>query len=276
MPIESRSVNYPANNIQLNSTDGGSVLISPHGAHVLSWMPAVGDERLFLSPKAEFRAGAAIRGGVPVVFPQFAGLGVLPKHGFARNIVWELARLTGDSAVFWLSENDATRLVWPHRFLAEYSVRIEKNQLDMALAITNTDIVPFTFTAALHTYLRVMAVADTSISGLHGLIYRDSANGDIQAIETSERLGFQGELDRIYLDAPSELHLQEPDRELVIAAEGFSDVVIWNPGPEKCAQLVDMEPQGYRQFVCVEAAAIGQPVALAPGGSWRGKQSLSV
>lgn len=36
------------------------------------------------SSKAFFKPGKAIRGGVPVVFPQF-GPGALPQHGFARN-----------------------------------------------------------------------------------------------------------------------------------------------------------------------------------------------
>ena len=62
--------------------------------HVLSWTCA-GKERLFLSAKAEVQAGegalAAIRGGIPLCWPQFAGRGPLPKHGFARTTgAWQL------------------------------------------------------------------------------------------------------------------------------------------------------------------------------------------
>jgi D-hexose-6-phosphate mutarotase len=35
-----------------------------------------------------------------------------------------------------------------------------------------------------------------------------------------------------------------------------------------------MEADGYLQFVCVEAAAAGYPVRLAPGATWRGVQLL--
>jgi glucose-6-phosphate 1-epimerase len=260
--------------VQLKSPGGASVRLSPYGAHVLSWVPAGGAERLYLSPKAEFRPGAPIRGGVPVIFPQFAGLGPLPKHGFARILPWEVAHLTETRAVFWLSENEMTRSLWPHRFLAEYTVRLEDTVLEMSLSVTNTDITPFAFTAALHTYLAVEDARAAAVEGLEGLIYRDSTDSDRERRETIPAVTFPGEVDRIYLALVTPLRLLAGGRTLGIEADGFPDAVIWNPGPEKGAALADLEPDGYRRFVCVEAAAAGQPVSLAPGGIWRGMQRL--
>lgn len=267
--------------VRLKSPDGAFASISSYGAHVLSWIPADGGERLFISPKAEFRAGAAIRGGAPVIFPRFAatefsGMASLPRHGFARTRAWEVARVNAESAVFWLSENETTHSLWPHRFLAEYTVHIGGNRLEMTLSVTNIDIAPFTFTAALHTYLRVDNLRKASVTGLSGLLYRDSANGEQEARENAYRVTFPNEVDRIYFETPSPLQLVDEKRTLSISAEGFPDAVIWNPGPEKCAKLADMEPDGYLQFVCVEAAAVAQPIRLAPGGIWRGTQTLSV
>jgi glucose-6-phosphate 1-epimerase len=267
--------------IQLKSPDGASAKISPYGAHVLSWVPAGGEECLFLSPKAEYRAGAAIRGGVPVIFPRFAeskfeGMGTLPKHGFARTRQWDVASINAESAVFWLSENDQTRTLWPHRFLCEYIVRIGGNRLEMKLSVTNIDIKLFTFTAALHTYLNVNDVLKAGVVGLKGLVYEDSANGGKRVREESERVTFPGEVDRIYLGVPSTLQLVDEKRTLFISSEGFPDAVVWNPGPEKCAKLADMEPDGYLRFVCVEAAAVGSPIKLEPGEIWSGIQTLSV
>src|SRR5688572_25010680 len=77
--------------IVVEAPDGARAELYLHGAHVTSWRPAgAGGERLFLSAASEFRTDAAIRGGVPVIFPQFAGRGPLPKHGFARTAEWTL------------------------------------------------------------------------------------------------------------------------------------------------------------------------------------------
>ncbi len=80
-------------------------------------------------------------------------------------------------------------------------------------------------------------------------------------------------MDRIYFDA-GPVTVQEAQRTLDVSAAGFPDVVVWNPGPVLGAALGDMEPDGYRRMLCVEAAAIGQAVVLGPGRSWTGSQTL--
>ena len=160
--------------IILASSDDSRVEVYGHGAHVTSWIPAGDKERLFLSGTSEFRDGAAIRGGVPVVFPQFSTWGPLPKHGFARNHAWELISIGEGTARFQLRDSEATRAIWPHAFLAEFMVTVRERQLIMELAITNRGEEPFNFTAALHTYLRVDDIAATTIEGLVGLRYFDA------------------------------------------------------------------------------------------------------
>jgi glucose-6-phosphate 1-epimerase len=68
--------------------------------------------------------------------------------------------------------------------------------------------------------------------------------------------------------------VQDGAQQLEIASEGFPDVVVWNPGSVKGAALVDLEPGGYRSMLCIEAAVIGQPVTLEPGGKWEGSQRI--
>ncbi len=271
--MSSSSQSLLPDSVILKSSDGAFASISPYGAHVLSWVPAGDSERLFLSQKSEFRPGIAVRGGVPLIFPQFAGMGILPKHGFARTQLWELARRSDESAVFWLSDSGETRQIWPHRFLLEYTVSIAGNRLEMGLSVTNIDVLPFTFSAALHTYLRVADVRSAVVGGLGGLEYINSAMGGKQEHMDSEYVSFSSEVDRIFINSPAEILLTEGVRQLAIRAEEFPDAVIWNPGPEKCAGLADMELDGYLQFVCIEAAVI-RPKLLNPGAIWRGSQIL--
>src|SRR5512146_3353582 len=70
----------------LHGPDGAQAEVYLHGAQVTSWKAADGLERLFLSERSDFLPGSAIRGGVPVIFPQFNELGPLIKHGFARRM----------------------------------------------------------------------------------------------------------------------------------------------------------------------------------------------
>src|SRR5690349_13912744 len=58
--------------IVISHRSGSSAQIYLNGAQVTSWKTSDDVERLFLSPAARFENGKPIRGGIPVVFPQFA------------------------------------------------------------------------------------------------------------------------------------------------------------------------------------------------------------
>ena len=269
--------------VTLTARDGARAEVAPHGAHVLSWR-AAGDERerLFLSERSEFRAGTAIRGGVPVIFPQFATVGPLPRHGFARTLPWTLVDAGHDAdgrarATLRLVDSEVTRPIWPHRFVAELTVTVGGQTLEIALAVTNPGDAPLAFTGALHTYLRVDDVARASLRGLRGHRYRDSAAGGAERVDRDDALTVHGEVDRIYLDVPTALELCDADAPaLAVAMTGFRDVVVWNPGAERAAALADLEPGGWMRFLCVEAAVVAEPVVLEAGARWRGAQTLTV
>ncbi|MCB1775967.1 MAG: D-hexose-6-phosphate mutarotase [Candidatus Competibacteraceae bacterium] len=266
--------------LTLMAPDGAQAEIYLHGAHVTSWIPASGQERLFLSRASQFRADAPIRGGIPVVFPQFGMLVPLPLHGLARLMLWEFVEAkkagTGASATFRLHDTEESRRLWTNAFLAELTLAIDGNQLAVTLAILNTGTDSFTFTAAFHTYLAVTDLAATVVEKLAGVRYRDAAADGIESHQISPQVGFAGEVNRIYFDAPTELRLVEPDRTTHIRSEGFPDTVVWNPAAAKCATMSDLALNDYQRFVCVEAGVIGTPVSLAPGARWQGVQTLLV
>lgn len=265
--------------VTLVAPDGARAEIYLHGAHVSSWSPADGSERLFMSRISAFRTGSPIRGGVPLVFPQFGAMGPLPQHGFARLQSWELAaaEVVGatSTATFRLVDSAASREMWDHAFEARLEVAVGGNGLAMALTVLNTGNESFSFTTALHTYLAIPDLAATYVQGLAGLAYRDNAAG-IDAQQVDPLIRFDGEVNRIYFNAPPEVTLFDGARTMLIRSAGFTDAVVWNPAAAKCAAMPDLEPADYLRFVCVEGATVGKPVTLAPGERWLGSQSLVV
>jgi len=261
----------------LHSPDGAQAQIALNGAHVISWIPAGRTEQLFLSKASQLESGSAIRGGVPVIFPQFAGLGNLPKHGFARTQLWRLRESQqADRAVFELRDNEATRQIWPHSFLAELSAIISGATLEIELMVQNTGSASFSFTAALHTYLRVDDIADTRILGLQGVNYSDKVNGVDDCVEANAECAIVGQVDRIYFNAPESLTVQQKNHSTLIQHHGFSDTVVWNPGSEVSAAMADMEQLGYQRMLCVEGAAIGNAITLQADEKWKATQRLEV
>jgi Uncharacterized enzymes related to aldose 1-epimerase len=267
--------------IALQSADGATAALHHHGAHLVSWCPASdGEERLFLSARSEYRRDAAIRGGVPVIFPQFAAEGPLPRHGFARTSEWSLLRtrhLANGAAVATLELRDspATRAIWPASFVATLTVDILGDALAIGFTVRNVGAQAFTFAAALHTYLRVHDVQRAELAGLRGVRYRESSDPTALVADDADVLHPVGAVDRVYVDAPRTLALREPDRSLDVELTGFPDVVVWNPGAAAAAKLSDMEPGGERHMLCVEAAAVQRPISLAPGELWSGEQRLA-
>lgn len=261
----------------LAAPDGARAEIYLHGAHVTSWRPAGGPERLFLSPAARFLPGQGIRGGVPVAFPQFADVGPLPMHGFARKTSWELTAISGDgstaSATLRLADSADTRSLWPHAFLAELRVAIGGPRLEVALAVTNTGQAPFSFTGALHTYLAVAAIEDVAVEGLQGIMYIDKVARGRRSSQEESVLRIRAETDRVYLNAPRRVVVSGPAGRLAVSAAGFPDVVVWNPW-NKAASIPDMEPDDYRSMLCIEAAIVGTPAQVDPGRRWAGSQTL--
>jgi glucose-6-phosphate 1-epimerase len=292
---------------RLTLPSGDSVLVALQGAHLLSWV-AQGRERLFLSERNVWDGQAAIRGGVPVCFPQFNQRGDLPKHGFARNVAWQFVAgqvdnnslsakhvhslddfadiknntnssdinfASGAHMRFQLTANAQTLALWPQQFVATLHVSLKPNQLQITLQVQNTDTRPLLFTGALHTYFAVHNIANTQLTGLQGQAEWNAVTD--QHGTANEVLRFDGEFDRVYQAAPHALQLQDANGTLQIEqSPSWGQSVVWNPGATKCATLSDMPPDGYQHMLCVEAAQVYEPISVAPSQTWQGWQRLSL
>ena len=271
--------------VGLRNAAGDVVTVSLYGGQVLSWCTAAGGELLYRSPQAVAGQGRAIRGGVPVCFPQFANCGSvvnLAKHGFARTSMWQLAGelLTGAdcetaSARFVLQDSALTLAAWPYSFALELQITLGSGWLKLQLQVTNMGAAAFDFTAALHTYLATADVRQASLCGLEGIVYADALKQNETATQTDAALQFVSELDRVYLGTPRTLQLQQGSQpHMHIEQQGFADTVAWNPGPVKAAALGDMPAADWTRMLCIEAAQVKAPVQLQPGEMWQGVQRL--
>jgi glucose-6-phosphate 1-epimerase len=266
--------------VTLRHASGATAEIAIQGAHVTSWKRANGEEMLFVSANSRLEAGQAIRGGVPVVFPQFANLGPLPQHGFVRTAMWEVADVARDptGAVFALlriRDTDASRALWPHAFRASVRVTLDE-ALATSITIENTGDEAFPFQCALHTYLRVGDLRKVTVEGLEGATYQDRTAKSVQRRERRRPLRIEGEVDRIYVARPGRLRLRDEsrDRTILVDRAGFADTVIWNPGEEKGRTSIGLAEGEYLKYLAVEAAQVVPPVQLLPGSLWSGVQRI--
>jgi glucose-6-phosphate 1-epimerase len=266
--------------VLLKHASGSSAEIAIQGAHVVSWKRANGEEMLFLSANSKLSPGEPIRGGIPVVFPQFANLGPLPQHGFVRTAVWEVVEVSRDPggsvyALFRTRDTDATRALWPHAFRATLRVTLDE-ALSTAITIENTGGESFPFQCDLHTYLRVGDLRKVTVEGLEGAAYQDRTAKGAERRERRRPLRIAGETDRIYVARPGRLRIRDESRSRTILHDraGFNDVVIWNPGEEKARTTIGLAEGEYLEMLAVESAQVVPPEQLAPGSLWSGVQHL--
>ena len=156
--------------VRLQGPAGDVVTVLLRGAQVVSWVDAQGVERLYRSPNSPLAGPQAVRGGVPVIFPQFSERGPLMRHGFARTRVWTLQPTDAsvlDPHLVLQMQHAATELsLWPHDCTCTLTVALLPQGLRMALTVHNTGSTTLPFHAALHTYLEVGDITQATLTGV--------------------------------------------------------------------------------------------------------------
>ncbi|KAK7406720.1 hypothetical protein VNO78_08350 [Psophocarpus tetragonolobus] len=257
----------------LTSPAGSEAEIYLFGGCITSWRVLSRKDLLFLRPDTLFNKNKPISGGVPHCFPQF-GPGPIQQHGFARNMDWTFvgSENTEGNPVVTLELKDApySRAMWDFSFHALFKVTLNDKSLSTELTVKNTDNKAFSFSTALHTYFRASA-SNASVKGLKGCktLNKDpDPKNPVEGKEERDVVTYPGFVDCIYLDAPSELQLDNGLGDLIsIKNTNWSDAVLWNP-------YLQMEAC-YKDFVCVENAKIGS-VQLEPEQTWTAVQHLSI
>ncbi len=252
--------------------NGGTYAVLDAGAHVLNWTPPGESPVLWESPLARFEPGVAVRGGVPVIFPWF-GAGPTgdrtPAHGFARTATWTRESVVDDVQhsgrldVAYRLDSDGFDSA---PFTAHLRVGFAADRLRIELEVANPGPEAFSYEAALHTYFDISDIASIAIDGLDGCTYQDKVAGTRETQAGSVRI--TGQTDRIY-DHTGTVTIEDPGRgrRIHVAKEGSANTVVWNPGRDLAMAQRDIGGY-YTEFVCVEAANVGESaVILAPGGT---------
>jgi glucose-6-phosphate 1-epimerase len=254
------------------------------GAHLASWTPQGFAPVLYVSGRSEFAPGRAIRGGMPVVFPWFgprAGEPVPPhadlpgpSHGFARTTEWEpvFAAVSGEDVhlTLALGPSEESRKLGFDGFRAALRLRIGRT-LGLELGIANdAGRTPLIFEEALHTYFAVADATRVSVTGLAGAEYLDKRDDMARKRLPGGPLVLTEATDRVFLDTEVACVIEDAAgaRRIVVEKSGSRSTVVWNPWSTVTPTLPDMDPEGWRRMVCVEAANVGRnAVTLAAGES---------
>ena len=203
------------------------LLIAKQGAQVLSYQ--IGDEPpiIWLNEKAQYKAGKGIRTGVPVCWPWFGNFERNPQsvkamrqsdepataHGLVRTREWEVLEIDDAGEALHielgLPHIEGGLPGWPHDVALTLSIRLD-TQLHISLTSHNRSDIPVSISQALHSYFAVSDVRKVHVEGLDALSYIDTLQ-DWKQIRQNGDLTFSGETDRIYLDAPQQLSIVDPD-----------------------------------------------------------------
>ena len=264
--------------IEINNAKAHAT-ISTYSGQVLSYRPKnQQNDLLFVSDKAYYEDGKAIKGGIPVCWPWFGAdpedLG-RPAHGFVRNRQWAV---TGSESlddgstrvVLGLIDSDETRAIWPNSFKLNIEITVG-DSLRVALVTRNTGGASVTISQALHTYFYVGDIGKVKVLGLDGLQYLDKVD-DFAEKTQSGPVMIDGEVDRIYKGVTAELVIDDASlgRRIRIASSGCSTAVVWNPWIEIAASMGDLNDDDYKNMICVETANAGpETVEIAAGDEYR-------
>ncbi len=259
--------------------------ISVYAGQLLSFQPASEPEDLmFLSQKAYYQAGKAIKGGIPICWPWFGpdpeGLG-RPSHGFVRNRLWNVlgteATESATKVKLGLVETAETQEIWHQSFDLAIAISVGE-KLTVELITHNTGAQAFSITQALHTYFKIGDISQVKVLGLEDVKYLDKVDKGTQK-QQQGAVAIAQEVDRIYTDVPGELVIEDAalNRRIRIASQGSKTAIVWNPWAKISAEMADLEDDDYQRFLCVETANADKDIVeILPGSEFRLVASYSV
>lgn len=278
-----------------HAVSGASCKIHDFGACLVSYKTGAGRECIFVSRDAKLDGSKAIRGGCPLVFPQFGQSGKyesMPQHGFLRVNFWKADESTmydnelGAGITYTLDLKDVKQArggKWDDNTTYDCScflhVKINSQSFSTILEIKNTGKNEFEFQTLLHTYYLVdgKAALDGSscyVKGLEGYSCSDKVSKD-EYMTGSDPIVIKGLTDHVY-NPPTGKNVVDVTvgvgggREISVKATGTVgeksvqvSCVVWNPNKENAAGMSDFGDDQYHDMICVEPGILGNEILKA-------------
>lgn len=289
-----------------HSASGASCEIYEWGATVTSFKVASGRECLFVSRDAKLDGSKAIRGGIPLVFPQFGQPDKsMPQHGFLRNNYWKFDESSAydntDSAGISLTLDlkdvkNSRGGKWDENTTFDcscvFSIEIEANKMTTELEIQNTSSNSFEFQTLQHTYFLVdggaaLDSAQCYVKGLEGYSVVDKITNE-EYVLGEDPVVISGNVDRIYTPPAGDKDVVDVDigvgggKVVKMTATGMMDgastpasCVVWNPYKEKAAAMGDFGDDQYVDMICVEPGLL-KGLSLQGGKSAKLVQTIEM
>ncbi len=252
------------------------MLISRHslvGAQVFQAQLA-GAEVFYLSPLS---LTPPVRGGVPVMFPQFNDVGPLVKHGMVRTLPWVLhqderlqASENGTRLQFGLTLQPGDHPSWPHAAQLTLTVLATARKLEFTLDVVNIGLDTFHWTGGLHPYFATQDLLGSNLRGLSGLAVKDKFDVDLHTQPLGDLIWSDQPFERLF-EGGTTLVLRDAKRTLRLSAAGFDQWMVWNPGRSGGTALKDLPEGDWQRFICIEPVCVSRPVKMTPGESFQGR-----
>ena len=184
-------------------------------------------------------------------------VGTLPRHGFARDRDWTLKRLMAHSVTLRLTDDEASRAMYPFPFDLCVTFRIDGNQLRVQYDLHNPGEGPLFASLGAHPAFRWPIMPDGQRDA-HRMVFEKPETAFLPVLDGKGLLGAGNQ--------PSPLK----NRELALKDEIFSeDALIFNPVESRYLRysapgtpVIELSWEGFPQlglwsrpgagFVCIE------------------------
>lgn len=217
----------------------------------------------------------------------------LPRHGFARDMMFTVVSLTSEKVTMALHDSEETLKVYPYRFNLAVTYRLEGNKVHVIWHVENTD------TKEIHFQIGGHPAFNMPSGKLEGMIKLDNeepmdmlksyADGSVELVEVplEADMGIM-EINNNFFRADSvKIHKSQTHRAMLIDTNGDPAVTVDYKAPV-CAFWSPYDKQA--PFVCIEPwYGIGDPRGfngefkdkpmmnhLQPGASFMSKYTITI